>query len=452
MCLRTELILGMAILAFVGPRPAQAQEALAWPQWRGPKGDGVSREKGWRANFDDVGPKKLWEAKVGRGFSSPVIHQGRLYLFATDPGSMQRETISCLDAESGKELWSYSYEIQSVKRATNPAGSTTALAGDLVFSYGAGMTLVALDARRGKLAWSRDLMKELPGQPSPYGIQLSPTPFENLIIVPALVHQKAKTWTRPVLEPRGGPYPQVGGVLVAFDQKTGKEVWRNTEGASAWSSPVLAQLDGKTSLVHLTGRYLLGVDPKTGATQWKADLRTIGIKAEDMAASPVILGDIVVTPIHQAFGSPLNGSAGAAAFQIKNGQPKLLWKNTQWCHWFQSAAIWDGHVYAFDERSTFWCLDLQTGKEKWRSKELGKSGSNGGAFMIVDGKLLTIDARQTLRIAELSPQGHRLLTKVVVFNAQPGFECETAPLLLNGLLYCRNHTQLICFDLRSKRP
>ena len=215
---------------------------------------------------------------------------------------------------------------------------------------------------------------------------------------------------------------------------------------------MLAHVDGKTSLVHLTGRYLLGVDPRSGGTQWKVDLRTAGIKAEDMAASPVIHGDIIVAPIHKAFGSPMDGTAGSAAFEIKNGQPRLLWKNTQWCHWFQSAAIWEDHVYAFDERSTFWCLDLKTGKEKWRSKELGVSNKGGGAFMIADGKILTIDARQTLRIAEVSAAGHRLLSTAVVLTSEAGYECETAPLLLRGRLYCRNHSQLVCLDLREKRP
>ncbi len=94
---------------------------------------------------------------------------------------------------------------------------------------------------------------------------------------------------------------------------------------------------------------------------------------------------------------------------------------------------------------------LQTGKEKWRTKELGASGSNGGGFMIADGKILAIDARQTLRIAEISPAGHRVLSTAIVLSSEAGYECETAPLLLKGLLYCRNHTQLVCFDLRENR-
>lgn len=431
---------------------AQERSVSAWPQWRGPNGDGVSLEKGWQTRFGEAGPKKLWEAKVGRGFSSPVLRDDRLYLFSTDPASLQGEAVHCLDANTGKELWKHAYEIQSVKRATNPAGGTPALAGDRLFSYGAGLTLVCLDARSGKPLWTNDVMRNLPGQPAPYGFQLSPLPYENLVIVPALKHRDVTKFVERVFEPRGGPYATTGGVLLAFDQATGKEVWRNTDGASAWSSPVLARIDGKVTLVHLTGRYLLGVDPASGQTRWKVDLRTVGIQGEDMAASPVIVGDLIVAPIHKAFGSTTNGTAGSAAFRIKEGKPELAWKNTQWCHWFQSAAVWGDSVYAFDERSTFWCLDLATGKERWRSKDLGSSGKGGGGFMIVDGKILTIDQRQTLRIAELTPTGPKVLASAVVFNSESGYECETAPLLLDGRLYCRNHTQLVCFDLRAKKP
>jgi outer membrane protein assembly factor BamB len=440
---------GAAVL--LDSAPAAAQERRSWPQWRGPTASGVSTETGWLDAFGMDGPKRLWQAKVGRGFSSPIVHGDRLYLFSTDPATLQVETLRCLHAESGKEVWTESYEIQSLRRSSTPLGGTPALVGDKIFTYGASMMLCCRSAKTGKLVWSKDLMKDLPGQPAPYGIQISPTPFENLIIVAALTHQTKGKALGKIMEPKGGPYPGTGGVLLAFDQETGKERWRNTEGASAWSSPVLADLDGKKTLVHLTGRYLLGIDPAEGTTRWKFDLRELGIRAEDMAASPVIHGDMIFVPIHQAYGSVANGTAGSAAFQVRDGKLTHLWQNNQWCHWFQSAAIWDGCIYAFDERSTFWCLDLATGKEKWRTKEMGTTGSSGGAFMIVAGKALAIDSRQTLRIADLTPTGVKIVSQAVIFASAAGFECETAPLLLNGLLYCRNHEQLICFDLRPER-
>ncbi len=429
----------------------QADPPKDWPQWRGPKGDGVSEEKGWNATFEES-PKKLWDAKVGRGFSSPIIRDGFLYLFSTDNDTLQKESISCHDALTGKEQWKHTYEMKSVKRTGNPAGGTPAIVDGKVFSYGAGLNLVCVDAKTGKPIWANDLMADLPGQPVPYGYQLSPLPFENLIIVPAITNTDAKKSKPPFNEPRGGPYAPQGGVLLAFDQKTGKEIWRNSEGASAWSSPVLADLGGKKTVVHLTGRYLLGIDAKTGKTLWKSDLRDVGVVAEDMAASPVVVGDIVFTPIHKAYGNPSSGTACTAAFRVKDGEVKRLWKNDQWCHWFQSAAVWEKGIYGFDEKSTFWCIDLETGKEKWKSKEFGVSGKSGGGIMIADGKVIAIDARQQLTIAEVSLTKPKILSQARIFKAESGYECETAPLLFGGLLYCRNHTQLICFDLRPAKP
>jgi hypothetical protein len=71
--------------------------------------------------------------------------------------------------------------------------------------------------------------------------------------------------------------------------------------------------------------------------------------------------------------------------------------------------------------------------------------------MIADGKMLSIDARQNLFIADLKPDGAKILHRSVIFKQEPGYECETAPLLLDGLLYCRNHSQMICFDFRAKK-
>jgi len=448
--IRDGLICFLGLLALANM--AGAQEKQGWPQWRGPNGDGISPEKGWLSQFDDKGPKKQWEATVGRGFSSPIIRDGALYLFTTDRDTLQRETIYCLDAETGKERWKHSYEIQSVKRGTNPAGGTPAIVGERVFSYGAGLTLVCIEAKSGKEIWHKDLMKELPGNPSPYGFQLSPLPVDNLIVVPAIAKVDGRKPVGQVLEPRGGAYPESGGMLLAFEQESGKEVWRNTEGASAWSSPVLVTIENKKTIVLHTGRYVVGVDPKTGTTRWKYDLREVGIEAQDMAASPVIQGDVIVVSIHKAFGSIARGTAGAAAIRIQDGKPKLLWKNKEYCHWFQSPIIWETGVYGFDERSTFWCLDLQTGKDKWKSKDLGSTGSNGGGFAFADGKVLAIDARQKLTIAEVSLTGPKILSRATVFNPESGYECETAPVLFDGRLYCRNHTQLICFDLRLGKP
>ena len=52
-----------------------------WPQWRGPRRDGISSEKGLLSSWPEGGPKPLWKTGgLGTGWSSPIIKGQRLYI------------------------------------------------------------------------------------------------------------------------------------------------------------------------------------------------------------------------------------------------------------------------------------------------------------------------------------------------------------------------------------
>src|SRR5712691_3398437 len=48
-----------------------------WPQWRGLHRDGVSLEKDLNINWPAAGPKLLWKADCGEGFSSVSVSNGK---------------------------------------------------------------------------------------------------------------------------------------------------------------------------------------------------------------------------------------------------------------------------------------------------------------------------------------------------------------------------------------
>src|SRR5438067_12514087 len=51
-----------------------------WPQWRGPKRDGVSTETGLLKEWRKGGPPTAWKQKgLGGGYSAPSIGKGRIY-------------------------------------------------------------------------------------------------------------------------------------------------------------------------------------------------------------------------------------------------------------------------------------------------------------------------------------------------------------------------------------
>ncbi len=77
--------------------------AAAWPQFRGPKRDGVSTEKGLLKQWPKDGPKLAWSFKnAGLGFSSMAIVDGKLYTLGSRGDD---EIVLALDAVTGTELW-----------------------------------------------------------------------------------------------------------------------------------------------------------------------------------------------------------------------------------------------------------------------------------------------------------------------------------------------------------
>src|SRR5690348_16437091 len=77
-----------------------------WPQWRGPDRNGISTEH-VAAPWPVEGPKVLWRASVGAGFSSISVSKGRGY---TMSNANDQESVWCFDALTGRPFWKHTYE------------------------------------------------------------------------------------------------------------------------------------------------------------------------------------------------------------------------------------------------------------------------------------------------------------------------------------------------------
>ena len=83
---------------------AAAATAADFPQWRGPKRDGISPEKGLLKQWPEGGPKLLWQAKgAGGGYSTPAVAGERLYLMGNR--GMDEEFVQARSVADGKEAW-----------------------------------------------------------------------------------------------------------------------------------------------------------------------------------------------------------------------------------------------------------------------------------------------------------------------------------------------------------
>src|SRR5688500_16020103 len=72
-------MLRRVVLSAVIVTPSLAT-AGGWPQWFGRKRDGVGREGGIVEKFPAGGPKQVWKAPLGPGYSGPSVAGGRLYV------------------------------------------------------------------------------------------------------------------------------------------------------------------------------------------------------------------------------------------------------------------------------------------------------------------------------------------------------------------------------------
>jgi len=439
--------------------------AADWPQYRGPNGLGAASETGWSATE----PKRLWEARLGAGFGAVSVAGERVYLVAAGARSNNAETVFCLDAATGKELWSYSYG-QTLSRSRSPACCTPAVVDGQVFAYGSGAVLSCLEAATGKLVWTHNLAGELRAAPTPYGYCASPLVTAGVVVVPVMLGPG-----RP--QAAGGAYPYTGGVLIGYDARTGKELWRMTEGCSPWSTPTAGMLDGKLTIVHLTGSAVLGIDAKTGKLLWNYDHKTPvrDLRCYSIASSPLIVGDKVIAPTH------IN-SQGTLCLRVRNSQPELLWNGPRQS-WYQTPAVWKDLVLLPQGGSSLVACDLATGKEKWATGDLNRSlgatepgeipemegldafrrplrqprpgeashsgpgGISGGSFIVADGKVLMITARGELLVAKLTVTGYEALTRVEALGFDNvHWRNQTYPVLSSGRVFCRNNGSLVCYQ------
>src|SRR5262249_4040199 len=145
-----------------------------WPQWLGPKRDGVWRETDLIEKFPKGGPKVLWRTKIGAGYSGPAVADGRV--FVTDrvladgaknpdnafarPKVEGKERVLCLDEAKGTVIWEKEYDCTyKISYALGPR-TTPVVTKDKVYTLGAMGDLYCFDVKNGDILWKKNLLKE----------------------------------------------------------------------------------------------------------------------------------------------------------------------------------------------------------------------------------------------------------------------------------------------------
>ncbi len=452
-----------------------------WPRLLGPGDDAHSPERPLLKAFPESGPKKVWEVAVGEGYAAPVIAEGRVVLFHALDG---KETLECLDAETGRRFWSHDYEVTYQDRygfADGPRGSP--VVGDgVVMTLGVTSLLTAVDLKSGRQLWQRDLRADYLVPQDFFGHGSSPLIHDGRVFVQVGGKLEAMDGSESKRE-RAAKLATAGVSVAAFDLRTGKAAWelKHAWGAS-YASPVLAKLHGQEKLLVFAGGEsdpptggLLCIDPHSGklesAFAWRAD-----DYISATASSPTVIPEknrIFVSTCYPK-GKPLGG----VMLEFDDAfQPKEVWRSAKLgMHWM-TAVHHEGHLYAVDgereNNSRLVCVNAETGEERWAEEMtwqdaklgelLGRAGPVTigffrGSLLRADEAFLGLGELGTLMWLDLTPQGCVIQQQTPLFYA---VNTWSLPAVSRGLLYVCQHAEgivpsegsgprVICYDLRGE--
>ena len=107
------------------------------------------------SEWPSSGPKLLWKADCGEGFSSVSVSDGRAFTLSTDD-EHSTEIVYCWDAKTGREVWTHKYACDYVGRNGNGPRATPTIDGDSVYTVGATLFFAASDGIHGSELWKTD--------------------------------------------------------------------------------------------------------------------------------------------------------------------------------------------------------------------------------------------------------------------------------------------------------
>jgi outer membrane protein assembly factor BamB len=357
-------------------------------------------------------PREVWRQRSGGGYSGFVVADGRA---VTIEQRREDEVVVAYDVDTGRELWRH-HDAAHFKETQGGNGprATPTVVGSKAFALGATGHLTCLDLQSGEPAWSADILKD--NANLRWGMSGSPLalPDGRVIVTPGAQTEAAK-----------------GRGVIAYDMKTGAEVWASGTRRGAYSSPALGH---RGQLLVFDGEGLTGYRAEDGKELWHhpwVPMPPQGINA----SQPLPLDDDRIF-ISSGY------DVGAAMLRVKEtgGQwgVETLWQNTAMRCKFCSPVYRDGYLYGLDE-GILTCLDAKDGKRRWKDGRYGH-----GQLLLVGRHLLILSEKGDLVLVEATPDGHHELGKV---HALDGEKTWNSPALAGNYAFVRNHLWMACYEL-----
>ena len=397
-----------------------------WPQFRGPRRDGVSDERGLLPKWPEGGPKVLWSAaKLGRGFSSPIVVKDRVFITGDVEGELR---LFALD-RAGQPVWQVAHGAAWKDPYPGARATPTYSAGRLYVMNAHGR-LASFDAATGQEHWTVNVLARFDGKNITWGLS------ENLLVDDRAVYVTA-----------GGST----ALLVAFDKHTGAILWQSapladtagdgTPENASYVSPILVRFGDRRLLLGCSLRHLYCADADTGAIQWT---RRFPTTYSVISMMPALVGHAIFMTAPHGQGGRLFHLEPAATPDGKVGA-REGWSTA--LDTLQGCVVTVGDKLIgsyYGGRKGWAALDARTGAVLYETSDYVK-----GAPLLADGRLYALSEDGWMRLLEA---GEKQFVEHGRFRlAEAKRDAWAHPVIHDGRLYLRYHDTLTCYDVRASQ-
>lgn len=385
-----------------------------WPQWRGPRMDGTSRDHGFPTAFEE---KTLaWKTELpGEGHASPIVWGDHLFTVAVE-GEAEERILFCIDRHTGKKRWQTTVlktPLEGKHRLNSHASSTPATDGERVFTAFLDQQEVVISAHdfAGKQLW-----QVRPGTfASKHGFCSSPILHEDKVIVNC-DHDGL-------------------GYMVALSRTDGKQLWRveRPNQTRSYCVPLIREMAGRTQMVLSGSKCVASYDPRDGRLLWIMDGPTeqfvASLVQDDKTGLLLMSGGF---PEHHILAIRPDGLGNVTDTHIK-------WRTNKGVSYVPSPICENGWFLIVSDSGIGNCFNAKTGEIVWeeRLKE------HHASLVSAEGKVLFINDFGTLRVVKPGKK------YTLVAESELEEKVYASPALSEGQIFIRGSKSLFCLGKRT---
>ncbi len=400
-------------LGFILSMAAVSHAQSTWPEFRGNSGSGHADQADLPIAIDESVVR--WQIPIhGRGWSSPVAWNDRIWLTTAREDGTQRSVI-CVNREDGAVVHDNVILAESDPPFCYPANTyatcTPIVTADRVFVHFGSSLTACLDSETAEVLWRREDLR----CDHHRGAASSPILFDGKLFI--------------AFDGFDVQY------VVALDAKTGETIWKrdreinygtdNGDQMKAYSTASVIDANGRPLLICPSAVATIAYDPSNGDTVW-----TVYHGGMNASLRPVMAGNqLIIT----------NGSGSILAVRV-DGRGDVTGTHIDWSEKKSvpkksSPLVVDGLIYLNSDDGVISCREAETGEVLWLKRIGGEYAASpicaGGYvyFFSVGGDIITIRPGRELDIVAETKLGDG-------FMASPAVVDDDLILRSKSTLYC----------------